>query len=70
MLLSADYSQIDLRSLAHISNDKALIETFQAGIDIHRRTAAQIFNVPLEEVSEDLRYRAKAVNFGIIYGIS
>lgn len=70
VLLSADYSQIDLRSLAHISNDKALIETFQAGIDIHRRTAAQIFNVPLEEVSEDLRYRAKAVNFGIIYGIS
>lgn len=70
LLFSADYSQIDLRSLAHISGDEILIETFQKGIDIHTRTAAEIFNVPLERVDENLRRRAKAVNFGIIYGIS
>lgn len=69
-LLSADYSQIDLRALAHISGDKTLIETFHQGIDIHARTASEIFHVSLEEVNEDLRRRAKAVNFGIIYGIS
>jgi DNA polymerase-1 len=69
-LLSADYSQIDLRALAHISGDKELIETFRQEIDIHTRTAAQIFKVPLEEVTSDLRRRAKAVNFGIVYGIS
>ncbi len=70
LILSADYSQIDLRSLAHISRDENLINTFINGIDIHSRTAAEIFQVPLEEVSQELRYRAKAVNFGIIYGIS
>lgn len=70
ILLSADYSQIDLRSLAHISGDEALIETFRRDIDIHTRTAAQIFKVPLQEVTADLRRRAKAVNFGIVYGIS
>ncbi len=70
VILSADYSQIDLRSLAHISGDENLIETFRQGIDIHTRTAAEIFKVPLEAVTGDLRYRAKAVNFGIIYGIS
>lgn len=70
LILSADYSQIDLRSLAHISGDENLISTFIQGIDIHTRTAAEIFHVPLEEVSPELRYRAKAVNFGIIYGIS
>jgi DNA polymerase-1 len=70
LIVSADYSQIDLRSLAHISGDKNLINTFIQGIDIHSRTAAEIFHVPLEEVSPELRYRAKAVNFGIIYGIS
>lgn len=69
-LLSADYSQIDLRSLAHISGDQVLIDTFQEDIDIHTRTAAQIFKVPLEQVTADMRRRAKAVNFGIIYGIS
>ncbi len=69
-LVSADYSQIDLRSLAHISNDATLIETFLQGIDIHTRTAAEIFKVPLEKVDSTLRSRAKAVNFGIIYGIS
>ena len=70
LLFSADYSQIDLRALAHISGDEILIDTFQKGIDIHTRTAAEIFNVPLERVDENLRRRAKAVNFGIIYGIS
>lgn len=70
LLISADYSQIDLRSLAHISGDKKLIETFEAGIDIHARTASEIFKVSLEEVTSDLRRKAKAVNFGIIYGIS
>jgi DNA polymerase-1 len=70
MIVSADYSQIDLRSLAHISEDEILIDTFRQGIDIHTRTASEIFQVPLDKVTADLRYRAKAVNFGIIYGIS
>ncbi len=70
LIFSADYSQIDLRSLAHISGDEILIDTFKKGIDIHTRTASEIFNVPLEKVTGDLRRRAKAVNFGIIYGIS
>ncbi len=69
-LVSADYSQIDLRSLAHISKDPNLIDTFLHGIDIHTRTAAEIFKVPLDKVDSTLRDRAKAVNFGIIYGIS
>jgi DNA polymerase-1 len=69
-LLSADYSQIDLRVLAHISTDANLIETFRQNIDIHRRTAAEIFHIELEAVDENMRRRAKAVNFGIIYGIS
>lgn len=70
IIVTADYSQIDLRALAHISEDEVLIETFNQGIDIHTRTAAEIFHVPLDGVDEDLRRRAKAVNFGIIYGIS
>jgi len=70
VIFSADYSQIDLRSLAHISGDEILIDTFKKGIDIHTRTASEIFNVPLEQVNSELRQRAKAVNFGIIYGIS
>jgi len=70
MIVSADYSQIDLRALAHISEDDILIDTFRQGIDIHTRTASEIFQVPLDQVTADLRYRAKAVNFGIIYGIS
>ena len=70
LILSADYSQIDLRCLAHISKDEILIETFRQGVDIHTRTAAEIFGVPLDAVGEELRRRAKAVNFGIIYGIS
>ncbi len=70
LIFSADYSQIDLRSLAHISGDEILIDTFKNGIDIHTRTASEIFDVPLEKVDNELRRRAKAVNFGIIYGIS
>lgn len=66
--ISADYSQIELRVLAHISQDEKLIETFQKGIDIHSETARQIFHT--NEVSSDQRRAAKAVNFGIIYGIS
>ena len=70
LLLSADYSQIDLRVLAHVSGDPTLIETFEAGVDIHARTASEIFKVPVADVTTELRYRAKAVNFGIVYGIS
>ncbi|MGE5391137.1 MAG: DNA polymerase I [Deltaproteobacteria bacterium] len=70
LLLSADYSQIDLRSLAHISGDEILIETFRQDVDIHTRTAAEIFGLPINKISPELRRRAKAVNFGIIYGIS
>ncbi|HVE14814.1 MAG TPA: DNA polymerase, partial [Elusimicrobiota bacterium] len=68
VLLSADYSQIDLRVLAHLSADPALCEAFRAGGDIHLRTAAEVFGVPPEEVDKEMRRRAKAVNFGIVYG--
>lgn len=67
--LSADYSQIDLRVLAHLSRDKLLLEAFHQGRDIHAFTAAQIFDVPLAEVTPEMRRRAKTVNFGIIYGM-
>lgn len=67
--LSADYSQIELRILAHLSGDPALIEAFLSGVDIHKKTASLVFNVPIESVTEQMRYRAKAVNFGIIYGL-
>ena len=67
-LLSADYSQIELRILAHITGDENLKEAFERDMDIHSSTASEIFNVPLSEVSSDLRRRAKAVNFGIAYG--
>lgn len=70
VFLSADYSQIDLRALAHISEDENLIQTFRDEVDIHTRTASEIFGVAPQEVTEELRRRAKAVNFGIIYGIS
>ena len=66
--LSADYSQIELRLLAHLSDDPTLIAAFRNNEDIHRHTAANIFNIPLEEVTKDQRYQAKAVNFGVIYG--
>ncbi len=70
VLVDADYSQIELRVLAHISQDPTLIEAFIKEQDIHRRTASEIFGVPLEEVTDEQRNSAKAVNFGIIYGIS
>ncbi len=70
LLLSADYSQIELRLLAHCSRDDSLIEAFCSGEDVHAQTAAKVFEVPLEGVTKDMRYRAKAVNFGIIYGQS
>ncbi len=69
-LLSADYSQIELRLLAHMSDDQNLIDAFNSGQDIHARTASEVFGVPLEHVTPDLRRKAKAVNFGIIYGQS
>ena len=70
LLLSADYSQVELRILAHYSEDASLIEAFRSGEDIHRRTAAEVNGIAPAEVSDDLRARAKAVNFGIIYGSS
>ena len=70
LFLSADYSQIELRILAHLSQDPVLIEAFREEKDIHRRTAAKVFHVPDAEVTPAMRSKAKAVNFGIIYGIS
>ena len=69
-LLSADYSQIELRLLAHMSGDESFIDAFCQNQDIHARTASEVFGVPLAEVTPTLRSRAKAVNFGIVYGIS
>lgn len=66
--LAGDYSQIELRLLAHLSEDQALIEAFQQGQDIHALTASYIFSVPLNEVTKEQRYNAKAVNFGVVYG--
>lgn len=69
-LLSSDYSQIELRLLAHMSGDENFIDAFKRGQDIHARTAAEVFGIPLDEVTPELRRHAKAVNFGIVYGIS
>ncbi|HXF28892.1 MAG TPA: DNA polymerase, partial [Chlamydiales bacterium] len=66
--LSADYSQIELRLLAHVSEDEGLLQAFHTGVDVHAYTASQIFQVPIDQVTSDMRHRAKAVNFGIIYG--
>ena len=70
VLVDADYSQIELRVLAHIAKDAAMQEAFCSGVDIHTATAAQVFDVPVEEVTALQRRHAKAVNFGIVYGIS
>lgn len=70
ILLSCDYSQIELRVLAHMSEDDNMIEGFNAHNDVHTKTASEVFNVPLDEVTSIMRSRAKAVNFGIVYGIS
>ena len=70
IFLDADYSQIELRVLAHISGDENMIHAFNSGKDIHAMTASKVFGVPLEEVTKQMRSEAKAVNFGIVYGIS
>jgi len=70
LILTADYSQIELRILAHMTEDPGLVEAFVTGQDIHARTAAEVFGVAAAEVTADLRSRAKAVNFGIVYGLS
>jgi DNA polymerase-1 len=70
VLLSVDYSQIELRIVAHMSGDQAMKAAFRAGQDIHATTAAAIYNVPLEKVDKDQRRRAKGINFGLIYGMS
>lgn len=69
-IVAADYSQIELRIMAHLAQDDGLISAFQNGEDIHRATASEVFNVPLGEVSNELRRNAKAINFGLIYGMS
>ncbi|OGP55286.1 MAG: DNA polymerase I [Deltaproteobacteria bacterium RBG_13_52_11] len=69
-MISADYSQIELRILAHLSKDTTLIKTFQGGEDIHTRTASEIFGIPQNEVTPQMRREAKVINFGIIYGMS
>ncbi len=70
VFLDADYSQIELRVLAHLSNDEALISAYKKGTDIHTITASEVFDVPIDEVDSLMRRKAKAVNFGIVYGIS
>ncbi len=69
-ILAIDYSQIELRIMAHLSGDQALLDAFAAGLDIHKATAAEVFGVALDEVTSEQRRRAKAVNFGLIYGMS
>lgn len=69
-VVAADYSQIELRIMAHLSKDEGLLNAFSAGKDIHKATASEVFSVPLEEVSSDQRRSAKAINFGLIYGMS
>jgi DNA polymerase-1 len=70
VLLSADYSQVELRVLAHMSEDESLIETFRRGDDIHRATASKMFNIPPEELTAEQRRAAKTINFGVLYGMS
>jgi len=70
LLMASDYSQIELRVLAHLSGDSSLIETFNRGEDIHSRTASEIFGIDYDDVPEEMRRKAKAINFGIIYGMT
>jgi len=70
LIVSADYSQIELRIMAHLSGDETLLAAFAEGRDVHRATAAEVFGAPLEEVSDEQRRTAKAINFGLIYGMS
>jgi len=70
MIASADYSQIELRIMAHLSEDQALIHAFKEGLDVHKATAAEIFNVGLDQVTSEQRRYAKVINFGLIYGMS
>ncbi len=70
VIVSADYSQIELRIMAHLSRDKGLLTAFAEGKDIHRATAAEVFGLPLENVTSEQRRSAKAINFGLIYGMS
>ena len=70
VLLAADYSQIELRLMAHLSQDEALVDAFNHGQDVHRRTAAEVLGIALEDVTNDQRRQAKAVNFGLLYGMS
>ena len=70
MFVAADYSQVELRMLAHLSNDEALIQAFRDGQDIHKAVASEVFGTAIEEVSDEQRSAAKAVNFGIVYGIT
>ena len=70
IFFSADYSQIELRIMAHLSGDKHMVDAFCSGEDIHAATASKIYNVPIQEVTSDMRRKAKTANFGIIYGIS
>lgn len=70
VIIDADYSQIELRVLAHISEDETMIDAFKNNVDVHKVTASQVFGVPIEEVTHEMRGKAKAVNFGIVYGIS
>ena len=69
-MVAADYSQVELRIMAHISRDPALIKAFEDKLDIHRATAAEVFGVTLDEVTNDQRRSAKAINFGLLYGMS
>ncbi len=70
VLLSVDYSQIELRIVAHMAQDQAMLDAFRAGQDIHTTTAAAIYSIPLDQVTKEMRRHAKAINFGLIYGMS